>query len=312
MESKMLTLTVIVNSYNRKDLLEESSASLLITLKELQLHALIIFIDAGSNDGSIEFISNLQQQEKDQQIVLLEKRGISFSGGCNTAAEYSIKNYPEIKYLLFYETDNFFIQSNPLKMALQLIEQKKEISAVGFTVEKFSGTKIMYGSRRPTIWTFALGQKFTELFKLEHNKPIWKTHQTISYTNCDIVYTSPLLLKSEVWRSIGGMDELFPFSDSDIDLCLKMQEKGFFNVVIQCNGVVHDNKNKASAWSQKRVLDFHKSRFNLFKKYESQRVSVLRRMLIVRHNLEIVVAKLLGKDKTFIENRKNLIKNYNN
>ena len=303
-----IELAIIVNSFNRKVLLEESSATLLDTLKQLQIKAVLVFVDAGSADGSVEFIHELQKKNSDQEIVLLQRSKATFSEGCNQGVLYSVQNYSSVKYLLFYETDNFFLRSKPLADALQLIQSHTYIATVGFEVEKFSGIKTGYGSKKPTIMSFIIGQQLTDYFRLLNNKEKWIKKDDLEYTFCDIVYTSPLLMKATVWNEIEGMDDKrFPFSDSDIDLCIRIMQKGYKNAVIQCSGVIHDNKNNLSAWSAKRVLDFHKGRLKLFRKHRPFSIPFLKMMLFVRHSAEMLIGMILKKDRSFIDNRKVLI-----
>lgn len=311
-----IQLAIIVNSYNRKILLEESVKTLLNALQEIQIKALLVFVDAGSYDGSIEFIKEIQHKNTSQEIVLLECKQASFSEGCNKGAMYSLQHYPSIKYFLFYETDNFFLNSAPLENSLKLIESDSQIATVGFTVEKFSGIKACYGCKRANILSFAIGQKLATYFEILKNslkyylniKEKWLKSHSLEYKFCDIVYTSPLLIKASVWNEIKGMDEKnFPFTDSDVDLCIRILQKGYKNTVLQCSGVIHDNRNNISAWSAERVIYFHKGRLNLFRKHRPFTIPFLKVMLVIRHCLELLLGLMLRKDQIFINNRKLLI-----
>jgi glycosyltransferase involved in cell wall biosynthesis len=181
--------------------------------------AAIVVFDAGSTDGSREWLRKFAQESDKVAIHILEPQAgedTSFSAGINTACQYAQSKYPKNSYYLFYETDNQLASTEPIAIAARLLEKTPELAAVGFTVAKHSGEKAGYGASFPTVFQFLLGQNLTYLWHLDAPQSNWQPFENLRWTACDIVFTSPILVKRIAWEQSQGLDqELFPFSDCD-------------------------------------------------------------------------------------------------
>ena len=283
-------LSVVINSYNRIDLLEGALSSLIQGLGEISVGSSIVVFDAGSTDGSVEHIQKVNR-EADIPIHLVqpeEGEDGSFAAGVNTAIEYVSKNYPELEWCLLYETDNYLQNPGAITNGIELLERQEKTAAVGFTVERHDGRKAGYGEKFPTATRFALGQRLSSILGLHEPSPSWKEQSGVRFSYADVVYTSPLLVDYECWREIGGMDQdAFPFTDSDIDLCWRFQKKGNRCAVLDTPGVVHDNRQVQSEWSEERVERFHRSRIKVILRHREVKREMLKAALLIRHTVEI-------------------------
>lgn len=290
-----IELAVIINSFNRRDLLEKALGSLLPALRKTQAKAVVIVFDAGSTDGSREFIASKSLECADIPICLAKPEppeALSFADGCNQAISAALTAHPSVKWLFFYETDNLLPNRAALKEAISLLESEPRMAGAGFTVEKLTGEKAGYGCRFPGVLGFVLGQHLSARLLLDDMRLTnWKhTPSGCRWAACDVVYTSPLLIRAEAWRDAGPMDaELFPFTDSDLDLCWNFHRNGWSMAVLDLEGVIHDNDSTPSAWSGRRVLWFHQSRFRLLKKHRGAWIELLKPLLFARHLAEWLI-----------------------
>lgn len=295
-------LAVVINSFNRVSLLKEALPSIERTLDKTLIESSIIIFEAGSTDGSMEFIDKYSVDSKIQIICISPPANYSntFSGGCNFAIDFAAKKYKDLKWIFLYETDNFLSNQNAVSDALSIIDKKPNLGAIGFTVEKYDTSKVGYGQKFPTLLSFIMGQQLTAKLGLLDPKPTWIEENGYKWTYEDIVYTSPLLINFNAWKQTHGMDSTnFPFSDSDNDWCWRLLEKGWRCAVLDTNGVIHDNKSVTSSWSSKRTLDFHKARYRLLRKHKGIKVEIIKPLLIIRHIIEssILFLGFLGGKK---------------
>lgn len=309
-----IEVSVIINSLNRLELLKKALPNIIEKLSLAKISAGITIVDAGSTDGSVEYIKECLSNNINSNILLLDGfayNGCTFSQGCNLAVAESKKLWPNIKWLLFFETDNFFKNQNPLKQAFDVIKANENFASVGFFVEKFSGDKIVYGNSRPSVFGFILGQSISAKLGIEQVKPIWgKTIADIKYSQTDIVFTSPLFVKFEAWQNVGGMDSYkFPFSDADADLCLSFLSRDYQNIIIMCNGVVHDNGNNLSGWSANRIYNYHQARYRLLIKHKPWSKFVLQIFLPLRHFAELALNVVISYNSNYVSIRKKLLLN---
>ncbi len=293
-KNDVIKLAVVINSFNRCQLLEQSLNSIYQAIQKLLLDVAIVIFDAGSSDGSIQYIDNFTKSFRDVNLYLLAPSSegeSSFSHGCNSAINFAIEKFTNLEFILFFETDNFIKDSSSLLKALQFLRNHENIAAVGFSVERFDGRKAGFGAAFPSTISFILGQQISKKINLNKIKyRSWNTFEGVPWLTCETVFTSPLLVKYLAWVDVGLMDaKRFPFSDSDTDWCWRAARNGWEIAVLDVPGVIHDNQQQQSAWSFNRVLDFHRSRFRLLLKHRGTWIEQLRTLLFLRHCLELVI-----------------------
>jgi GT2 family glycosyltransferase len=292
-------IAVILNSFNRKALLKSAVASL-VKAFETETGRLRLFVfDAGSTDGSQEWIEKFAREQREVQVRLLRpgpNDGNSFSAGINAATRAALKE-AETELLFLYETDNALDSIQPIDDALGILQRHPEIGAIGFTARKYSGIASGFGCRFPTPMQFVLGPQLCHRFKLDTPRMEWKEEGGVSWSKCDVVYTSPLLIRREAWERAGEFDEKnFPFSDSDLDWAWRLKKAGFVSAVLKTDAVIHDNQNALSDWSGKRALHFHQARLRLLEKHCGCSRQLLLPLLFLRHTLEAIAAcAMIGK-----------------
>jgi GT2 family glycosyltransferase len=288
-------LVAIINSFNRRSLLERAIGSLFPALRDLEIPSAAIVFEAGSNDGSREFLQRWQEEHGADRLVIISPRDSrsSFSDGVNAACIAAAEKFPSHRWLFLYETDNALRNAGPLRQAIALLSQEPKLAATGFTVTSEAGARIGYGMRFPSALSLALGQNIAGMLHLHSpNKTAWRKTGSVRWRTSDIVFTSPLLIRREAWKQSGGLDPAhFPFSDSDLDWAWRCTRLGWEMAVIDCDGVVHDNLEQISAWSAGRVVDFHRSRLRLLRRYRGDGVSLFKPVLFARHLLEIAILK---------------------
>ena len=296
-----VALVAIVNSFNRRSLLERAVTSLTASLRRAQFGSAMVVFDAGSTDGSVEFLKLWRERNAGDNLILLEASSgrSSFSEGVNAACAEAIERFPKCGWLLFYETDNCLNDVDPLQKAIALLEREPRLAAAGFTVKQHDGSFFGYGMRFPSALSFALGQNVAGQIGLHApNNSKWQLIDGIRWRTCDIVFTSPLLVRREAWEQSGGFDPAaFPFSDSDLDWAWRCARLGWKMAVIASDRVVHDNLEQLSGWSANRALDFHRNRFRLLKRHRGKYVSLLKPILFLRHWFEsLILARRSGTD----------------
>lgn len=304
MDKEKPDIAVIINSYNRLDLLKGCLNALSSWVgQSIFRHRLVgVVFDAGSSDGSLEWMESNKAGLSFQLEVICPKPGddTSFAAGLNAGVAYAEKEFGSLRYLLFYETDNQIFEPTPLTQAIAQLEKRKNLGACGFTVRKHDGRPSGVGTPFPTLLNFALGKRVVGRLDLEAIPYRWeKDGRGTEFSEVDVVYTSPLVVKIEAWRESRGLNaERFPFSDCDIDWAFRLRQLGWRMGVIRTDAVVHDNLELLSAWSKSRDQQSHRGRLRYFLRYRPTAVhAVWPVVLLVRHSLEYAAA-LTVRNKT--------------
>lgn len=293
---RSVELVAVINSFNRRQLLERAVSSLAQVLRKEQFGFAIMVFDAGSTDGSREFLTAWSKENPGDNLrVLSPSNGhSSFSEGVNTACSVALGEFAKCRWLLLYESDNWLGGVQPIEKAIALLCQQPRLGAVGFTVRKHTGEPFGYGTRFPSALSLALGQNVSSLTNLyAPNDSVWQMTDGIRWRTCDVVFTSPLLVRRKTWEESGGLDAAaFPFSDTDLDWAWRCAKLGWTMGVIETTDVVHDNLEQLSAWSATRVVDFHRNRFRLLKRHIGKSVGLITPFLFLRHLVETIVLRV--------------------
>ncbi len=288
-------LVAVINSFNRRSLLERAVTTLTSALQSAQFGSAIVVFDAGSEDGSLEFLKAWRENNPAHNLAIIEARSDrrSFSDGVNVACADAIARFPKTRWFFLYETDNCLLNIEPLEKAIRLLNLEPQLAAAGFTVKKHDGTFFGYGMRFPSMLSFALGQNLAALCNLHSpNNSAWRNSDGIRWRTCDAVFTSPLLIRRQAWEQTNGFDaENFPFSDTDLDWAWRCARLGWGMAIVASEDVIHDNLEQLSAWSANRVVDFHRNRFRLLKRHRGKHVALLKPILFLRHGLEALILK---------------------
>ncbi len=288
-------IATVVNSFQRRDLLAKALPSLHAALAQAGGPTGIMVFDAGSTDGSREYVDGYAAEHPDldlRQIKATPEMDTTFSGGINAGCAEALARWPGVKWFVLFETDNWIQDFDPVARAIELLETHGELGAVGYTVAKYSGVRTGFGASFPTIGQFVLGPQLCYRWGLDAPKVLWQKTDGISWTLCDAVYTSPIVIRRQAWEESGGLDaQAFPFSECDLDWAWRLAEKGWKQAVIETEGVIHDNCEQLSGWSKLRALRFHQARWRLLRRWRKASGAWLP-ALWLRHVAEVAAMTL--------------------
>lgn len=288
----------VINSFNRSELLRFALPSLASALKGSRLPGAIVVFDAGSTDGSREFISEFSKASAEVPIRSVFCRlgePNSFSDGINRATAAAISEFPSLRWFLLFETDNLMEDHRPLDDAISFAEAHPDVGAVGFTTRLLSGKPAGCGCRFPTAFEFLIGLRLATLFHLDRSEgAVIEASEGRRAFECDAVYTSPLVIRREAWAKNGGLDAgRFPFSDCDVDWAWRLRKLGWRQLVLRTEKVVHDNRDIVSVWSKNRAIHFHRGRLRLLRLHRGTPALPLKLGLAMRHLGELLVCSVL-------------------
>jgi O-antigen biosynthesis protein len=183
----------------------------------------IILVDTGSTDRAVwRWYRKLQKQHKNFHLVEWPEKPFSYARSCNKGAEVA-----QGELLVMLNNDTEVITPNWLEL-LAGDAQREEIGAVGcllFFPDKYhiqhAGVGVGLGGVAANSFSMmTLGQRMSQTQHLMLNT---KHDMTVVTAAC-------MMLRKELFMSVGGFDEKFRVSYNDVDLCLRLYEKGYQNL----------------------------------------------------------------------------------
>jgi O-antigen biosynthesis protein len=178
---------------------------------------------------------------------------LGFSGGYNLAARHS-----RGKYIVLLNDDTI-VQPNWLRPLIETARRLPGVGVVGSCNLSMQGTIEEAGSV-----VFSDGQTMGVGRGLPGDSMEWDFVRDVDYCSA-----SSLLVTREAWEAVGGLDEQFhPAYHEDVDLCLRVRERGYRIVYEPRSKVMH---------------------------HVSQSTDLSFRLLLMRRNREIPLRRFVNK-----------------
>jgi GT2 family glycosyltransferase len=215
-----LDLSVIIVSYNTKQLLDDCLCSLLAA--EAPPGGLeIIVVDNASKDGSVAMV-----REKYPQVRLVASevnKGFAAANNVGTAVAHG-------QYLLFLNSDTR-VDADALAKPLAYMQANPEAGALTVRLLYPNGQRDPDNHRGfPTPWNALC--HFSGLSRLFPKRPrfngYFQSYADFSQTHpVPVIAGSYMMMPRALYDALGGWDETYFFYGEDIDFCYRIHQAGY-------------------------------------------------------------------------------------
>jgi len=209
--SPEVELSILIVNFNGKDFLGPCFDSI---CKHVTVPYEIIVVDNASHDGSVEHVKEYYPAIN----LIVSDVNLGFAAGNNLAARSAKGNY-----LLLLNNDTLLL--GDLKSAVALLSSDPSIGALGC---------MMRG--RAKEYRYSTGH-FPSPLRLLFFSTIFNRSGPFkngdfplgsdTLYDVDWVEGSFILTHSELWKSLGGMDEDYFMYGEDVDFCKRVNDSGF-------------------------------------------------------------------------------------
>lgn len=227
----MIDLSIIIVNYNVKEFLLNLLQSIQNARGNLSLETIVV--DNASDDGSVELV-----KEKYPDVnLIVNKTNVGFGAANNQALQIA-----RGKYFLLINPDTI-VKENTFHEMINFFEKNPSAGIAGCKVLNPDGT-LQLACRRgfPGPWT-----SFTKVMGLSSLFPKSKlfARYNLTYLNendtyeVDAVSGAFMMMRSELYRKIGGFDQQFFMYGEDLDLCYRAQKSGFKVYYVNTTEIIH-------------------------------------------------------------------------
>lgn len=227
-------LSIIVVSYNTKELLKKCLESLEKVKNELDFETIVV--DNASSDGSPEMVSKKYKSFK----LLKSEKNLGFSAG-NNLARKDVNG----KHVLFLNSDTV-VHKGTLKGTVQYMKSHKDVGALTCRTILPNGKDDRDARRSfPTPWV-ALSH-FLYLDRLFPHSPFfsryWYGHVSPDTEHeVDVLQGAFFLSRKNVLDDVGWYDETYFLNGEDIDLSWKIKKAGWKIMYVPRYSITHVKK----------------------------------------------------------------------
>ena len=220
----MKTAVVILN-YNTRDYLKKFLPGLIASCQGLD--AQVIVADNASHDGS----TDLLEAEFPEVPVILLDQNFGFTGGYNRAFKEI-----EAEYYVLINSD-IEVPSGWLAPLVQWMDAHQECGACGPKLLSYAQRDLFEYAGAAGGQLDKYGYPFCRGRVLQHIEK--DEGQYDEPANVLWVSGACLMVRSSVWKALGGLDERFFAHMEEIDLCWRMQLRGWQVTLVPQSFVYH-------------------------------------------------------------------------
>ncbi len=266
---KLIDLSVVILNYNTAELLRQCLQTVLKSTLGLFTMEVIV-CDNGSTDGSVKML------EKEFPGIILIKNGknLGFAAGNNPGIRYA-----RGRYVLLLNSDTE-VPEDTLRKMITFMDETPDAGASTCKLLLSDGSMDPACHRGfPTPWA-----AFTYLVKLEKLFPrtrlFGQYHQgykdvaTIHEVDC--IVGAFFMVRSEVIRDVGVLDEAYFMYGEDIDWAFRMRAKGWKIMFNPSVSILHKKKQSGRLHVSKKLrvtteIFFHRYNWLFYTKNYSKR-----------------------------------------
>lgn len=271
-EKKQFRLLVSIVNYRSASLVCSLLPSLVLQLSASTDH--IVIVDNASPDDSVNELKQFIQLNELSNIVTLVSSDTNggFSYGNNLSIREANKLYHQPEFVLLLNPDTM-LKENAISSLLSFIYDNPKAGIVGSRLESENGLLQVSAFRFPgVISEFISSVSIGVISRILSKWNVSDTNIPYEPTRCDWVAGASMLIRYEMLKDTGFMDENYFLYYEETDFCLQAARSGWecwylpqsrvIHFVGQSTGVVSNDVNKRRRpkyWFESRQYYFRKN-----------------------------------------------------
>ena len=228
METKVsdIDVSAVVLSFNSFKYIEKCIKSLFDAFKKCDLKGEVIVVDNGSKDGSAEVLKRLQKEFSIYLKVIFQELNTGTTRSRNRAIKQARGNY-----ILILDSDAY-MNPEALKNLILYHENNLKVGLVAPGLVYPDGRFQLSVDVFPTL--IRKIKRYYSLRSLEENSKCRPAGDV------DYAISACWLLKKNVIKTVGLLDEKIFYSPEDVDYCIRIWKSGYEIHYLPQICVVHD------------------------------------------------------------------------
>ncbi len=291
----MVDLSVIIVSWNVRELLKHSLSSLMSADTSGGLELEIVVVDAASHDGSPDMVSEHFPGVR----LIASKENLGFSRGSNLGAAAS-----HGRYLMLLNPDTR-ITGDALRAMVRYMDAHADVGALGPKI-RYPDGRIQPSRRRfPTLGVALL--ESTVLQPCFPRAKVLESYYVRDRTDdeeqdVDWVTGACLLVRREAWEQTGPLDEAFFMYSEELDWCRRLKALRWRVIYLPSASIVHYEAQSSTQVQTERHIYFQSSKVLYFRKHHGTLFGEFVRLFLLAtylHQLCLETAKwILGHKRS--------------
>jgi len=239
-------------------------------------HGLIIesiVVDSASFDGSVAMV----RQDFPDVVLIACDENVGFPRGNNMGMARATG---ETLFLLNPDT---VVLDDALPVLWQYLQAHAGVGVIGPQL-RFGDGSIQSSRRRfPTVWTGVFESTWLERYAPSSILQDYYVADTADDETAvvDWVMGAAMLVRREVYETVGGMDADYFMYSEELDWCRRIKDDGWGVVYLPAVQIVHFQGKSSEQASVARHINFNRAKLRYFRKYHGIWASLFLRVVIL-------------------------------
>lgn len=270
----MKTLSVIILSYNTKDLLKKCLESV-INCTPTDIKIEIIVVDNASTDGSASMVERNFPEVK----LIRSKKNLGYAKGNNLGIRASLG-----EYVLILNSDTV-IKKGAIDKLVNFLEKNKQIDIVGPRLLNVDGSFQANCGRFPNLPVV-----FVMLFK-EHwgSKYVRWSPETSQFV--DWLMGAAFMARKRVFEKVGGFDEKIFMYMEEVEWFYRAKKAGMKSYFLKDAEIIHLGRGSSKTGKKEPILNIYRGLIHFYKKHRSVLELIILRFML---KLKAIGALVIG------------------
>ena len=224
-------LSVVIPSYNTRDLMEQALRTVAEASNDIRVEILVV--DNASRDGSADMVA---ERFPEVELIRIE-RNLGF-GGSNNTAFARVRG----RHILLLNSDTI-VRPDTLRTMVSFMDEHPDAGAAGCRILNPDGT-LQLDCRRGFPTPAAAFYKLSGLSRLFPQSQRFARYN-LTYLDPDEVNEvdalsgSCMIVRRQVLEEVGGFDEAYFMYGEDLDWCFRMREAGWKIYYTPATEIIH-------------------------------------------------------------------------
>ncbi len=252
-------ISIVIVSWNTRDLLKRCLESLYATLPPLTFE--VIVVDNASNDGSPDMVA----RQFPDAILIQSGANLGFSGGNNLGLRAA-----RGRYVMLLNSDAELTEGSAARM-IEFMESHPDVGMVGPKLISPDGTLQINGQKLPTVVREILGVLRVPRFVPAVGRLGWGRDDFDVNADVDSLAGACMLVRRDVIDAVGLLDERFFMYFEDVDWCRRIRSAGWRICYLGEVSIIHGwAQSAAKQGLVKSHQMLHRSRCLYFRKHHGR------------------------------------------
>ena len=195
----------------------------------------IIVVVNGSTDNTVEILKKYKKKMKNLQVIFLSQ-----NIGTTKSRNIALKLVDDdADYICILDSDTI-INEHAIEVMVKYLSQKNEVALVGpAMVNENNESQIPY--RKFPNWKIKVLKAFPikKVSKIGEKMESYPTENISDEFECDYLISACWMMKYEIYRNLGNLDEKIFYSPEDVEYCMRARSKGYKIVHLKKAKIIH-------------------------------------------------------------------------